>query len=201
MYTGVSKGEDTTALCIHTKYLSQYLLLCVTVYVHAWVQVNTEFITTNSRVKTCNSDRFTRMQPQIYGCVCVYLHGCECVSKRDAMRDSGQACLCKSGRSQDSEHFFEPLVGKWQRSILWSQPGILNMCRPSSCQQVASVFQWSFRLVIRQAGVITLSISVQRRPWAELKGNKTKLWNFSLLVYWTLYIKLNSDVTKTGNAG
>lgn len=67
MHAGVSKGEELTALYIRTKCLSRYLLLCVCVFVCMCVCA----ITTNARVKTCNSDHFTRARPQIYGCVSI----------------------------------------------------------------------------------------------------------------------------------
>lgn len=79
MYGRVLKGEGPTALYIRTKCLSHFVTLCVCVSVYScvfvcvcvyiWVQVNIKSITTNPRVEPCNSDCFTRMHPQIYGCV------------------------------------------------------------------------------------------------------------------------------------
>lgn len=163
MYTGVSEGEDTTALCIHTKCLSHYLLLCVYVYVHTWVQVNTRF--TTSRVKTCNSDHFTRMQPQIYGCVCLSAWVWVCLEERCyAWLGTSASPNRRLGNGKGA--YYDPGPEFWI---------CVGLQQPTSGLCLSVVFQ----PVIRQAGVIPLSIPVQRRPWAEeTMGNMGRIMRF-----------------------
>lgn len=109
-------------------------------------------------------------EPQIYGCVSI------CVNV-SAMRDSGQGCLCKSKHSQGLEFFSEPQVGKWKRSILWSQPGILNMCGPSAANKWLLSFGDLLASHKTSWGHSTF-YSHPRKPWAEqTMGNTTAKHN------------------------
>lgn len=172
MYRWVSKREDPIALYIRTKCLSHYLLLCVCVC--TWVQVNTKSITTNPTVETCNSDSFTRMHPQIYGCVSICM-GVSVFSRKTLCVTQDKLIIVRA--ATHSECSSEPQFGKkWKESILWSRSGILNMCGPPAGNK------WPLSFTEPQP-VIEPSVPVQRRPRVEETGNaeNTRKWcDFSL---------------------
>lgn len=105
------------------------------------------------------------------------------------MRDSGQGCLCKCKHSQGLEFFSEPQVGKWKRSILWSQPGILNMCGPTA----ANKWLLSFGDLLashKTSWGHSAFYSYPRKPWAEqtmgnttAKHNKYEIWALNMRFY------------------
>lgn len=110
---------------------------CVCVCECTWEQVNTKSITTNPRVETCNSDRFTRMRPQIYGCAPICM-GVSVFSGETLCVTQDKLVFVKSSRSRDSE----PQFGvKMEREHIMISARNSEYVRASSGQQVASVFQ------------------------------------------------------------
>lgn len=102
----MGKGEKKTVLYICTKYLSRYLwfYVCDCCCACIWVQVNNGTVTTDPQLKHATP---TVSQECTHRFMAASISRGVSVFRRDAMHDSGQACLCKS-RSQDTEYFSEP---------------------------------------------------------------------------------------------
>lgn len=106
--------------------------------------MNNESMTAKPELK--HAARFTRMYPQIYGCVSMCM-GVSVFSRKTQCVTQDKHVFVKAAvhktQSASQNHNLGKLKKKKNRERMMIPVGILNMLWASSSQQYDSVFQWS----------------------------------------------------------
>ena len=109
---GCPKGRIPLLYTSAQASVSLLVIVCVCVCVCVRTHLGaSESITTNPGVETCNSDRFTRMHPQIYGCVSICM-GVSVFSGETPCVTQDKRVFVRAGVHKTRERFSEPQFGK-----------------------------------------------------------------------------------------